>query len=85
MKGMDKQERMEQLLSHDDATWHWRCRGLCFNLIAVISYQTLIYIRLIVFALLGDMLGWFGIEAIRFTWQTSVGIVLIPVGGCCSS
>lgn len=50
---MTKQERMEQLLALEDATWHWRYWGLFFNLSAVafISYQTSIYLPLILFAL----------------------------------
>ena len=53
MKMMTKQERIDLLLAHDDATWHWRYWGLFFNLIVVafISYQTSIYLPLIVFAL----------------------------------
>lgn len=53
MKMLTKQERIERLLAHEDATWHWRYWGLFFNLIVVafISYQTSIYLPLIVFAL----------------------------------
>ena len=53
MNVLTKQERIEQLLAHDDATWHWRYWGLLFNLVTVafISYQTSIYLPLIVFAL----------------------------------
>jgi len=53
MNMLTKQERIERLLVHEDATWHWRYWGLFFNLIVVafISYQTSIYLPLIVFAL----------------------------------
>jgi|GEM_PF-4260529 len=49
---MTKQERIERLFAHEDATWHWRYWGLFFSLIAVafISYQTSIYLPLILFA-----------------------------------
>jgi len=52
MKMLTKQERIERLLAHEDATWHWRYWGLFFNLIVVafISYQTSIYLPLILFA-----------------------------------
>ena len=52
MNMLTKQERIERLFAHEDATWHWRYWGLFFSLIAVafISYQTSIYLPLILFA-----------------------------------
>jgi len=41
---------------------------------------SIVMVSQILFALLWDTLGWFGLEAIPFTWKTLVGIVLI-VGG----
>ncbi|WP_114166611.1 DMT family transporter [Exiguobacterium sp. TNDT2] len=41
---------------------------------------SIVMVSQILFALLWDTLGWFGLEAIPFTWKTALGIVLI-VGG----
>ncbi|MCM3281121.1 DMT family transporter [Exiguobacterium sp. MER 193] len=41
---------------------------------------SIVMVSQILFALLWDTLGWFGLTAVPFTWKTVVGIVLI-VGG----
>lgn len=41
---------------------------------------SIVMVSQILFALVWDTLGWFGLEAIPFTWKTALGIVLI-VGG----
>ena len=71
-------------------TWYWFSGILGVGVVMSVtqgverlgpSYAiSIVMVSQILFALLWDTLGWFGLTAVPFTWKTVVGIVLI-VGG----
>ncbi|TCI61776.1 DMT family transporter [Exiguobacterium sp. SH3S1] len=71
-------------------TWYWFSGIIGVGVVMSVTQSvqqlgpsyaiSIVMVSQILFALLWDTLGWFGLEAIPFTWKTALGIVLI-VGG----
>lgn len=71
-------------------TWYWFSGIIGVGVVLSVTQSverlgpsyaiSIVMVSQILFALLWDTLGWFGLEAIPFTWKTVVGIVFI-VGG----
>lgn len=71
-------------------TWYWFSGIIGVGVVMSVTQSvqqlgpshaiSLVMVSQILFALLWDTLGWFGLEAIPFTWKTLLGVVLI-VGG----
>ncbi|WP_214890453.1 DMT family transporter [Exiguobacterium sp. s142] len=74
----------------DMETWYWFSGIIGVGVVMSVTQSvqqlgpsyaiSIVMVSQILFALLWDTLGWFGLEAIPFTWKTALGIVLI-VGG----
>lgn len=74
----------------DMETWYWFSGIIGVGVVMSVTQSvqqlgpsyaiSIVMVSQILFALLWDTLGWFGLEAILFTWKTALGIVLI-VGG----
>ncbi|KDN57913.1 DMT family transporter [Exiguobacterium sp. AB2] len=71
-------------------TWYWFSGIIGVGVVMSVTQSverlgpsyaiSIVMVSQILFALLWDTLGWFGLAAIPFTWKTVVGIVLV-VGG----